>query len=250
MITFIAPTKNMKPTASNHSMTMPEFCVEAEELAEQIKTYNDEQIMNIMKVNAKMAIQTQERFQNIRFDGNGTPALFTYSGLVFQSMHTDTWDHADILFAQDHLRIISGFYGVVKPLDSIYPYRLEMQAKGLSERIDNLYSFWSDSLMRSIRRDNKDQCYINLASKEYAQAITPYLNKDEHLITIDFQVIKNQTRKTITTYAKTARGNMVEYIMKNHIDTPEQLKVFHMDQWHYEEALSDENHYVFLKTID
>lgn len=249
MITFIAPTKNMKPTAGTLPMTLPEFCVEAEELTELIQSYNDESIMNIMKVNAKLALQTQERFRNIRFDCKGTPALLTYSGLVFHSMHTETWKEADILYAQDHLRIVSGLYGIVKPLDSIYPYRLEMQAKGLSQRIDNLYSYWSDSLMRSIRKDNNDHIYINLASKEYSQSISPYLNKDEQMITIDFQVIKSHMRKTITTYAKTARGNMVEYIMKNRIDDPEQLKQFHIDHWYYEESLSDHNHYVFLKEV-
>lgn len=240
----------MKPTNKDLPMTLPEFCVEAETLTELIKTYNDEAIMNIMNINAKMALQAQERFQKIRFDCSGTPALFTYNGLVFHSMHVDTWQKNDILYAQDHLRIISGLYGIVRPLDSIYPYRLEMQARGLSDRIDNLYSFWSDALVRSLRRDNQDQCYINLASKEYSQAIIPYLNKNERLITIDFQVIKKEARKTITTYAKTARGNMVEYIMKNHIDDPEQLKAFHMDHWNYEVELSDETHSVFIKSID
>ena len=103
--------------------------------------------------------------------------------------------------------------------------------------------------MRSIRKDNNDHIYINLASKEYSQSISPYLNKDEQMITIDFQVIKNHMRKTITTYAKTARGNMVEYIMKNRIDDPEQLKQFHIDHWYYEASLSDHNHYVFLKEV-
>ncbi len=247
MITIIAPTKNMKPMPSEYTMSLPQFCVEAEELLELLKSYNDEAIMNIMHVNAKMAIQNQQRFQKIRFDRSGTPALLTYVGLVFQSMHLSTWQKEDILFAQEHLRILSGFYGVVRPLDSIYPYRLEMQAKGLSERIDNLYTFWSDSLMRSIRDDNTDDVYINLASKEYAQAVMPYRKDHECFITIDFQMIKNNERKTITTYAKTARGNMVEYIMKKRINDPLQIKAFHYDGWHFDEALSNDNRYVFLK---
>lgn len=250
MITFIAPTKNMKPNTIDTPLTLPEFCVEAESLAELIRTYNDEAIMNIMNVNAKLALQTQERFRQIRFDSKGTPALLTYSGLVFHSMHTDTWSESDVLYAQDHLRIISGLYGIVRPLDSIYPYRLEMQAKGLSSRIDNLYSYWSDSLMRSMRKDNTDHIYINLSSKEYSQAITPYINKTEQMITIDFQVIKQGECRTITTYAKTARGNMVEYIMKKRINTPEQLKDFNIDQWHYEPAMSGESRYLFLKEIE
>lgn len=249
MITFIAPTKNMKPRTYDLPMTQPEFCAEAECLAELIKTYNDEAIMNIMNVNAKLALQTQAYFQKLRFDLSGTPALFTYSGLVFHSMHTDTWEKEAVQFAQAHLRIISGLYGCLRPLDSIYPYRLEMQAKGLSQRIDNLYSFWSDALMRSLRQDNDDQVYINLASKEYSQAITPYLNKNERMITVDFQVIKSGVRKTITTYAKTARGNMTEYIMKHRINTPEQLKCFSVDQWQYMSEESNETRFLFVKEI-
>lgn len=250
MLIFIAPTKNMKPKTNDMPMTLPEFCIEAETLTELIKTYNDEAIMNIMNVNARLALQVQKRFQDIRFDRSGTPALLTYSGLVFHSMHPETWKESEIDYAQAHLRIISGLYGIVRPLDSIYPYRLEMQARGLSQRIDNLYSYWSDSLMRSMRKDNPDHIYINLASKEYSQAVTPYLNKEDQMITVDFRVIKNGICKTITTYAKTARGNMVEYIMKNRIDNPERLKNFNIDQWHYEPSLSDENRYLFVKTIE
>lgn len=103
--------------------------------------------------------------------------------------------------------------------------------------------------MRSLRQDNDDQVYINLASKEYSQAITPYLNKNERMITVDFQVIKSGVRKTITTYAKTARGNMTEYIMKHRINTPEQLKCFSVDQWEYMSEESNEKRFLFVKEI-
>lgn len=128
MITFIAPTKNMKPQRASLPMSLPPFCVEAEELWQILKNWNDETIMNVMNVNAKMALHVQELLQHIRFDDNGSHALLTYSGLAFHAMNVSDWSDDDLRFAQQHLRILSGFYGMVRPLDSIYPYRLEMQA--------------------------------------------------------------------------------------------------------------------------
>lgn len=249
MITFISPAKNMKPITTPYPLSLPTFCAQAQELLDILKQYNDEDIMNIMKVNAKLALQNQARFAQIRFDGNGSAALFSYVGLAFQAMHIKTWSDQAIQFAQDHLRILSGFYGVNKPLDSIYPYRLEMQAKGLSQRIDNLYSYWSDALMRELRRDCHDGIYINLASKEYAQAILPYLNHEERCIHIDFQVVKAGKRQTLATHAKMARGAMSAYIMNQQMDTPEQLKSFQANGWCYDEQHSDTNHYVFVKYL-
>ncbi len=248
MITFISPAKNMKPCTTAYQMTLPPFCTQSAELLDILLTYNDEDIMNIMHVNAKLAIQNQQRFREIRFDTNGSPALFTYSGLAFQSMDLNTWDQESVAFAQSHLCILSGFYGCNRPLDSIYPYRLEMQARHLSEQIGDLYSYWSDSVMAYLRNECNDHTYINLASQEYSSALLPYLRDDERCIHIDFQVIKNGKRKTIATHAKMARGAMVAYIMKNKIDKPEALKTFHTDGWRYDPTHSDDNRYVFLKT--
>lgn len=247
MMVFVSPTKNMKPTRLDFPMTLPQFCVEAEELLEILKTYNDEDIMQIMKVNAKLALENQQRYQHIKFDKNGTHALASYDGLAFKYMDLDHWKQKDFLYANDHLRILSGFYGVVRPFDSIYPYRLEMQARGLSERIDNLYSYWSDALMRSLRKDNNDGIYINLASKEYSIAIAPYLNKDEQMINIHFHVKKQGKLKTLATAAKMARGTMVKYCMCKQIENPQGLKAFDEDGWMYVDELSDHENYVFVK---
>ena len=244
---FVSPTKNMKPTRLEFPMSLPLFCVEAEELLEILKTYNDEDIMQIMKVNAKLALENQQRYQHIKFDLGGSHALSSYDGLTFKYMDLAAWKQEDYVYASKHLRIISAFYGVVKPFDSIYPYRLEMQAKGMSEQIDNLYSYWSDALMRKLREDNEDGIYINLASKEYSAAIGPYVNKDEQIINIHFQVNKQGKLKTLATAAKMARGAMVKFCMCKQIKDPQALKTFDEDGWSYIDALSDENNYVFVK---
>lgn len=248
MITFISPTKNMKPQRLPFPMSLPQFCVEAEELLEILKTYNDEDIMQIMKVNAKLAIENQQRFQAIRFDVNGTHALSSYDGLAFKYMNLSSWNEEDFCYANEHLRILSGFYGVVKPFDSIYPYRLEMQAQGLDERIDTLYSFWNDELMCALRNDNHDGIYINLASKEYSQAVTPYLFADECCINLHFKVIKDGKPKILATAAKMARGRMVAYMMKNKIQSLEGIQQFQEDGWKFMEEASTSKDYVFIQT--
>lgn len=247
MMIFISPTKNMKPRTIDLPMTMPQFCVAAEALLDILKTYNDEAIMNIMNVNARLAIENQMRFQKIRFDCQGSHAITSYDGLAFRYMHLDTWSEEDFLYAQQHLSILSGFYGLVRPLDSIYPYRLEMQAKGLSEQIDNLYAYWNDELMQAMRSQNNDHCYINLASKEYSQAVTPYLYPKERCIQIDFKIVKDGKLKTLATAAKMARGRMVEYIIKKQIEDPEKLRDFSEDGWTYMEHLSSKDEMMFIK---
>lgn len=247
MITFIAPTKNMKPQRASLPMSLPPFCVEAEELWQILKNWNDETIMNVMNVNAKMALHVQELLQHVRFDDNGSHALLTYSGLAFHAMKVSDWSDDDLRFAQQHLRILSGFYGMVRPLDSIYPYRLEMQAKDITERIGNLYTYWSDAMMQEMRQDCEDGIYINLASREYAQAVMPYFKDEERCINIEFRTVKNHTVKTIATHAKIARGKMVRMMMKQRINDPQSLKRFQEDGWQFHSESSDETHYVFLK---
>lgn len=247
MITFISPTKNMKPQRLSQPMSLPQFCVEAEELLDILKTYNDEDIMQIMKVNAKLAIENQQRFQSIRFDLEGSHALSSYDGLAFKYMELPSWREEDLRYANEHLRILSGFYGVVRPFDSIYPYRLEMQAHGLSERIDTLYSYWNDELMCAMRKDNTDGIYINLASKEYSQAVTPYLFDEEVCINVHFKIVKDGKLKILATAAKMARGRMVAYIMKNKIETVDGIKQFHEDGWNFQEEISSTTDYIFIK---
>lgn len=247
MMIFMSPTKNMKPRTIEVEMTLPQFCVEAENLLEILQEYNDEDIMQIMKVNAKLAVENQERFQHIHFDTKGMHALTSYDGIAFKYMKLHEWTQTDYQYANTHLRILSAFYGVVRPFDSIYPYRLEMQARLKHERIDNLYSYWSDILMQSMRKDNKDGIYINLASKEYSDAILPYIKDNETCITIQFYLEKNGKRRIQATYAKMARGAMAAYIIRKQIEKPEGLKAFDEDGWMFDEETSTDLQFIFVK---
>lgn len=244
---IISPTKNMKPRTWDLDMTLPSFLVEAEILLSILKQYNDEDIMQIMKVNAKLAVENQQRFQSIQFDAKGTPALMSYDGLQFKYMKLDTWKEKDFYYANDHLRIISGFYGVVKPSDSIYPYRLEMQARLRDERIDNLYSFWSDALMQELRKDNEDAIYINLASKEYSDAILPYIRNDERCITIHFQLLRDGRYCTQATDAKMARGDMIRYLIQQQIEDVDGIKAYCGRGYRFDAKRSNEQAFYFIK---
>lgn len=248
MIVFISPAKNMRKADLHMPKTMPIFCAEAEELLELLLQKNDEEIMNLLKVNAKLALQIQERLKTVKFDLEGSHAITSYHGLVFQNIHAQSWTADDLFYAQDHLRILSAFYGVVRPLDAIYPYRLEMQTKGLSTRIDQLYSYWNDAIMRQLREDNEDQLYLNLASKEYSQAVVPYLFADERCIEVQFCVERDGAWKVLPTIAKMARGKMAAYVIQNRIQDAEGVKTFHEDGWRFVEAKSNEHTFVFFKT--
>lgn len=247
MIVFVSPAKNMRKKDLALSKTMPQFLPEAEELLEYLLQMNDEDIMNILEVNAKLTLQIQQRLKTVKFDLDGGHAIISYHGLVFQNMHTQDWSKQDYLYAQDHLRILSAFYGVVRPLDAIYPYRLEMQTKHLSDRIDNLYAYWNDAIMRNLRNDNDDHIYLNLASKEYAQAVIPYLMENERCIEAQFCVMRDGKRKVLPTIAKMARGKMAAYVIQNRIQNPKDLQFFHEDGWQFIESESSENTFVYVK---
>lgn len=148
-------------------------------------------------------------------------------------------------YIQEHLRIISGFYGVLKPLDGVVPYRLEMQAKAEVEGRDNLYDFWGDKIYRNVL--DEDRIIINLASKEYSKCIEHYLKPDDIFITCVFGELKYGKVIQKGTLAKMARGEMVRYMAENHVNDLEQLKEFAGLGYQYEKEISKEREYIFLK---
>ena len=155
---------------------------------------------------------------------------------------------------QENLRILSGFYGVVKPMDGVVPYRLEMQAKAAAHGYKNLYDFWGDSLYREVIGDPKgivahrSRTIINLASKEYSKCIEKYLQPDDRYITCVFGEPEGDRVVQKGVYAKMARGEMVRYMAGIHAETPEQMKSFNWSGYHYDEDRSSYSEYVFIRT--
>lgn len=176
-----------------------------------------------------------------------TPAILSYEGLQYQHMAPEVFTDMALSYVQEHLRILSGFYGVLKPFDGVVPYRLEMQA-GLSVAgKKDLYAFWGRRLYCRLMEDNEDGVILNLASKEYAGAVEPYVKTPCRFITVSFEEDVDGKRKQKGTFAKMARGEMVRFLAENGIEDIEGVKRFTGSGYRFREELSGEWNYVFVK---
>lgn len=246
MIIIVSPAKNMKPNKSHTSpISIPSFLKYTQNLIEELKTYTPWELQELMKINEKIALDSMERFQMMKFDGQGTSAIETYDGIQYKYMDILELSSKEREFLQDHLRILSGAYGVLKPYDSIYEYRLEMMTKFPNSTFKNLYNYWGNSLYEELTK--KDRIIVNLASSEYSKCIVPFLTSKDTFITCTFKVYHKNTYKVLATAAKMARGRMVHYIAKNQISTLDGIKNFQDQNFHFSEKDSTKEEFVFLQ---
>lgn len=180
------------------------------------------------------------------FDINkvGTPVLFTYDGLVYKNIAPLQLSENALDYSRETLRIISAFYGLLRPFDYISPYRLEMQSR-VSVDGKNLYEFWGETICRELFKD--DSCVINLASEEYAKVVRRHLRPCDQLVDVVFSDTVKGRKKVVTTSAKMARGRMARYILENRVGNAEELKSFEWDGFEYEDCLSHKSKYVFSR---
>lgn len=249
MLILISPAKTMCAKGKREPVSIPVLYEKSKELLDTIQFYNVEDIMKLMKVKEPIAKETKKKFQEMHFDMQGVCALESYDGIAFKSMQLDMLDRNAWEYLQQHLRILSGFYGMVKPMDSIYPYRMEMQLRLPVKEHKHLYGFWKDEIAQACRNDlknHKEQILVNLASKEYEKVVLPYVEKKQ-ILSIRFLIEKNGVLKTESTQVKIARGRMVSYMAKQQVETKEELKNFKEDGYVYEEHLSGEQEFVFVK---
>lgn len=245
---IISPAKKMNVDTDLFSFReFPVFLKDTEKLMEWTRNLTFEQAQKLWVCNEKLAELNYQRFQDMDLEKNLTPALISYEGIQYQYMAPtvftrDAWD-----YVQEHLRILSGFYGVLKPLDGVTPYRLEMQAKAGIDGKKNLYEFWGDKLYREVLDDSR--VIINLASKEYSKCIENYLCPGDRFITCVFGEWKNGKVVQKGTQAKMARGEMVRFMAENGLEEPEKLKSFDRLGYTFREALSSEQEFVFLKEL-
>lgn len=243
MITIISPAKNMKIVKREDlTLSQPSFLEKTEEVVKQLKTYQPWELETLMKINEKLATQGFLDIQNFDLEKEGTAALLAYDGLVFKNIEADTFSKEEMEYADKHLRILSACYGCVRPLDEILPYRLEMQCK-MKVKGENLYQFWGEDIYQEIYKGNS--VVLNLASEEYAKTVRKYA-KDDQFIDVEFLTYHKGKLKTLATWAKMARGQMVKYIVQNQIDEPEKIKSFDWNGYEFEESLSNEKKYVFV----
>ena len=242
---IISPAKKMNTNTDMFSCKgTPVFLKDTEKLKEWIKTFTYEEVKALWGCNDKIAELNFRRFHEMDLHRNLTPALISYEGIQYQYMAPEVFDQSEWEYVQSHLRILSGFYGVLKPLDGVTPYRLEMQAKAQIEDKKNLYEFWGNRLYGEVGGDG--ETIVNLASKEYSKCIEKYLTSDDHYITCVFGERKGGKIIQKGTQAKMARGEMVRYMAAHHVEDTEDLKQFHGLDYSFAEDESTETEYVFL----
>ncbi|WP_435262242.1 peroxide stress protein YaaA [Tenacibaculum sp. nBUS_03] len=249
---IISPAKSLdfetKATTSLH--TEPRFADRSEVLNTKLKTLSKKKLSELMKISDDLATLNYERNQawSLPFTlDNAKQAIYAFTGEVFRGIDVVNLPESKVSVLQDKLRILSGLYGLLRPLDLIQPYRLEMGTKLKVGSADNLYKFWDDQLAKSLNEELKDEeVLINLASSEYFKALPKKVLKVP-LITPVFKDFKNGQYKIIMTYAKKARGLMVRYIIENDIETIEQLKGFNVDGYGFSEEMSTNSDLVFTR---
>lgn len=224
---------------------LPIFIHETEKLKDELKKYDVNEISKLMKCNDSIALLNYNRYQHMNLYENLSPSIFTYVGLAYQHLACHIMTQSQLDYIQEHLIILSGFYGMLRPFDGIKPYRLEMETKLSINGFSNLYEFWSERIANELYKEN--DIILNLASNEYSKCIKPYLNENRKMITCVFAQRINGKLKTKATEAKMCRGYMVRYMAENNIQDLEKIKQFDYKGYIYSESDSSENEWVFVK---
>lgn len=239
---IISPAKKMNVDTDTLAPSgLPVFLEETEQLMEWMRRLSLAEAKALWKCNDRIAEQNYRRFQEMDLRRNLTPAVIAYEGIQYQYMAPSVFGGAETEYIQEHLRILSGFYGVLKPFDGVVPYRLEMRAK--ASEAGDLYRFWGEKLYR----ETADEVILNLASKEYSRCIEKYLRPENLFLTVTFGELIGGKVKQKGTFAKMARGEMVRYLAENQVEEPQGIKGFDRLDYHFAEELSTETEYVFLK---
>lgn len=250
MLIVISPAKTLDySTPSISDYTLPDFPSDVKSLVNVMKKKSASEISQLMHISDNLASLNEERYKTFKqtfSPENSKQALLAFKGDVYTKIDVDSYSKEDFDFAQDHLRILSGLYGLLKPLDLIQPYRLEMGTKLETKKGSNLYDYWGSKIAKALNEVAQGKTLINLASQEYFKAVDTKVLKSE-VITIHFKEYKNGTYQIIGLFAKQARGMMTNFAIKEKITNPEQLKTFHEGGYEYAEGLSSSKEWVFVR---
>ena len=253
MIVLLSPAKTLDYSDTPvEAQDVPKFRKRTFELIQILKQKTPKDLMELMHISEKLADENYQRYQ--KFSKNYTTynskaALLAFKGDVYLGLEANTLDTKDMLYAQDHIRILSGLYGVLKPLDKMQPYRLEMGTSLENAFGGNLYKFWGDDITKAINRDlgkQKSKLVVNLASNEYFNAVDRKKIKAP-ILDIQFKEYKNGKLMFVSFTAKKARGLMARYIVTNRIENKEDVKSFNLEDYYFDAALSKENSYTFVR---
>lgn len=256
MLLVISPAKNLdyETPSTQAQHTQPDFLDQSQLLIDELRQLAPQDISGLMSISDKLGVLNYDRFQqwSLPFSpDNAKPAALAFNGDVYTGLNAGDFSDADFDFAQQHLRILSGLYGLLRPLDLMQPYRLEMGTRFANQRGNNLYDFWGNRITEALNeqlRSLNTGILVNLASNEYFKAVKPKaLNAD--IITPVFKDWKGDQYKIISFYAKKARGLMCAYAIRNRLTDVEQLKGFDSEGYAFNEAMSSAKEWVFTRRL-
>ena len=245
---MLSPAKKMNVNADTLSpLGVPGYLEKTEVILSWLKSRSYDDLKKLWACNDKIAEQNFKRIEDMDLNKRLTPAVLSYEGIAYQYMAPAVFEYGHFDYVQEHLRILSAFYGVLKAMDGVTPYRLEMQAKATINGYSNLYDFWGRDLYEAVR--DESGIIINLASKEYSKCIEKYLTPDDRYITITFCEKAGDKLVTKGTYAKMARGEMVRFMAENNIEDPVETQKFDRLGYEFREGLSSDTEYIFERKI-
>lgn len=242
---ILSPAKKMQVNTEEACQGMPVFLKETETIMRFMQSLSYTEAKKLWGCNDKIAEENFKRFAGMDLHKQLTPAILSYEGIAYQYMAPSVFADGEFDYVQENLRILSGFYGVLKPMDGVVPYRLEMQAKADIDGAKNLYNYWGDRLYKEVV--DESHIILNLASKEYSKCIEKYLQPEDTYITCIFGELIDEKVVQKGVYAKMARGEMVRFMAENHVSEPEGVKRFDRLEYRFAPEHSGETEFVFLK---
>lgn len=255
MIILLSPAKNLdfESEIPHSTHSLPQFMEESEKLMGKLKKLSSRQIGKLMSISPALAELNRDRYASWQPDftpHNARQAVFAFNGEVYRGLDAKTFTQKNIDFAQEHLRILSGLHGILRPLDLIQPYRLEMGSRlQVTKAKNNLYKFWGNTVTRAINKaleGQKNKLVVNLASNEYFKVVQPK-DIEGKVISPQFMDLKNGEYKSLMTYAKLSRGRMASWLIREKITEEAEMKDFHAEGYAFNERLSKGDEWVFTR---
>lgn len=257
MLILLSPAKiqNAKPDKTNPLYSLPEYMSQANQLVKLIRKLSPKELAELLAINTDLTYLNIDRYFNWQLPftpENSKQAIYTFNGEVFKGFDAGSLSDADLAYAQNHLRILSGLYGILRPLDLMQPYRLEVSSKLENPKGKDLYAFWKEKITKSVEKALKDtgkpNFIINLASAEYLKVLD-LKNSKLKIIDIEFYEYKDDKYRQVVIYTKKARGLMARYIIENRIEDIEDIKGFNLDNYWFSPQKSTETRLVFTRGV-
>ena len=252
MLITLSPSKgqDFETPALSKTYSKPQALKDSELLIKELRKIRRQDIQQLMSVSENIAKLNTDRYKSFKTPftpKNAKQAIFAFKGDVYSGIDIEQYSEADLDYAQNHLRILSGLYGCLRPLDLIQPYRLEMKTKLHNVRGENLYQFWGDRITDELNKaleKQKQPVLVNLASNEYFKSVRPK-QLNGRLLNINFKETRDGKTRVVAIFAKRARGMMTDYILRNRIEKPEDIKKFRQGGYRFRKELSDDKQWTF-----